>query len=200
MAVDDERGIWEEPIPDAPLEDRTARLERVTQGYHDIVGEGGLLADAVGNLDTSAGVLATVLRQVELNQRQILAVRDATRETKKVVENIEEDRSAEKRRMRFIAFVTACVLFFIVLATTMGVVTYVRAVAAADGRYHQVSADICGRRNAQSRVMQAYLDQQVKQINAMKTLSPAQRDTYLKEAAQLRGAFPVVDCSKLTQP
>lgn len=193
------KGVWEELSPDATPEDRVARLERVTQGYHDVIGEGGMLADAVGNLDVSAGSIAAVLRRVESNQTQLIQVAAAGQKTRGMVHAAEEDRVAEKKRLRLIGFFIASTLFVIVLASTVGIISYVRAVAEADARYHQVSADICGRRNAQATVMQSYLDTQVRQINAMKKLTATQRDTYLKETAQLRGAFPVVDCAKLVQ-
>ena len=190
------RGIWEDPTPEAALPDRVERLERVTQGYHDVVGEGGLLAGAVGNLDHSADAIATILTRVEGNQRQLIQVQREGRETRGMVRTMKNDASAEKRRMRLIAFITAASIFVISLIAGAALLTYVRAVADADARYRQVSMDICHKRNAQATIMQNYLDGQVKQIKTMK-LTPAQRDKYLAEAQQLRGAFPVVDCARL---
>ena len=109
MSSDD---TWEGPetVVDlnrlTPIE-RVARVERLVQGYHEVIAEGGTLATRVQALDNRGSELVTSLDRINKTATDLIALEGK-------VEDMEEGRREERAKTKARAF-TAVVLLIMAL-------------------------------------------------------------------------------------
>jgi hypothetical protein len=172
-----------------PIE-RVARVERLVQGYHEVIAEGGTLATRVEALDNRGGELVTALDRINKTTADLIALEGK-------VDDIEETRREERSKAKARAFTAVVLLIMTLGGIVFGFWLYARSRDDTAAQFRALSAKVCADQAAQGQILNQYLTNQQTIILNSTLLSEADKAARVAQIAELKKAFPVVDCASL---
>jgi len=172
-----------------PLE-RVARVERLVQGYHEVIAEGGTLATRVQALDNRGGELVTSLDRINKTAVDLIALEGK-------VEDMEETRREERAKAKARAFTAVVLAVMIIGGIVFGFWLYAKSRDETANQFRALSAKVCNDQAAQGQILNQYLTNQQTIILNSTLLTEADKAARVAQIAELKKAFPVVDCASL---
>jgi hypothetical protein len=172
-----------------PLE-RVARVERLVQGYHEVIAEGGTLASRVEALDNRGGELVTSLDRINKTARDLIALEGK-------VDTIEETRRGERAKAKARAFTAAVLAVMAVGGIVFGFWLYAKSRDETTAQFKTLSAKVCADQSQQATILNQYLTNQQTIILNSNLLTEADKAARVAQIDELKKAFPQVDCDAL---
>jgi hypothetical protein len=172
-----------------PLE-RVARVERLVQGYHEVVAEGGTLASRVQALDNRGGELVTSLDRINKTTEDLIALRAQ-------VDDMEELRRQERAQAKSRAFTAIVLAIMIIGGIVFGFWLYAKSRDETTAQFKTLSAKVCADQSQQAQILNQYLTNQQTIILNSTLLSEADKSARVAQIEELKKAFPQVDCDAL---
>jgi hypothetical protein len=172
-----------------PLE-RVARVERLVQGYHEVIAEGGTLASRVEALDNRGGELVTSLDRINKTTADLIALEGK-------VDDIEETRREERAKAKARAFTTVVLLVMALGGIVFGFWLYAKSRDDTTAQFKALSAKVCADQSQQAQILNQYLTNQQTIILNSNLLTEADKAARVAQIEELKKAFPQVDCAAL---
>jgi hypothetical protein len=172
-----------------PLE-RVARVERLVQGYHEVIAEGGTLATRVQALDNRGGELVTSLDRINKTATDLIALEGK-------VEDMEETRREERAKAKARAFTAVVLLIMALGGIVFGFWLYAKSRDETANQFRALSAKVCNDQATQGQILNQYLTNQQIIIQNSTLLTETDKAARVSQIEQLKKAFPVVDCASL---
>jgi hypothetical protein len=172
-----------------PLE-RVARIERLVQGYHEVIAEGGTLASRVQALDNRGGELVTSLDRINQTATDLITLEGK-------VEDMEETRKEERAKAKARAFTAVVLAVMIIGGIVFGFWLYAKSRDETTNQFRALPAKVCNDQAAQGQILNQYLTNQQIIIQNSTLLTETDKAARVSQIEELKKAFPVVDCNSL---
>lgn len=163
-----------------PLE-RVARIERLVQGYHEVIAEGGTLASRVEALDNRGGELVTSLDRINTTAQRLLDLEGK-------VETIEETRREERAQAKARAFTAIVLAVMIIGGIVFGFWLYAKSRDETANQFRALSAKVCADQAAQGQILNQYLTNQQIIIQNSTLLTETDKAARVSQIEQLKKA------------